>query len=467
MIFEYKGTEYEFPDDMNDDQALKLIKKDLGEDTTDTQPQLAQPEPEKKQGLLSTIGSGLAKGASAVGSVLSFPSRALGTLRTDPETGESYDIKNPESNLLRPEINKIKGELESNQFKKTQDEELTDLMLATPGSSPFTPELAKETAKGVTEFGGSFLADPLSFTGPLAKGISMPLKKLGVGIEASVIGKGNKAILKKEGKTASKIAETALDENVGGSLNKTINKIDDKLEVVEDNIQNILNNSVKQNPNLKVNVDNVIQNLKDKINNGGYPDLYNMEDAVISQLDELAKSNAKYKMAGEIPVDKANQLKRMVNKKAFKKGMPDPNTAPKEMAHDLLSLELKTEIEKIVPDIAAQNAEYKKLIPIQQMAKNRRFAAEGNDVIGLKQAIGLSSGNIPLALADLASKSGTVAQGAYNLGKTIGKVPLKTGVPLTAAQQSLSQPPEPFKSKQKVKLAQPIMKPDDYLIGKR
>lgn len=260
------------------------------------------------------------------------------------------------------------------------------------------------------------------------------------------------------------MAETALKENVGGSLNRTINKIDDKLDVIENDIQNILNKSVKQNPQLKINSDVVIDNLKNKINNGAYPELYGMEDAVISQLDNLAASNAKYKLVGDIPVDKANQLKRMANKKAFKNGPPDANTVPKEYAHDLLSLELKDEIEKIVPEIAPQNAEYKKLIPIQQMAKNRRFVSEGNEPIRLKTMVAAASGNIPLALADLASTSGYVAQGAYNVGKPLAKTSLTAGLPLTAAQQTINQP---FKSKQKVKLAQPITKPDEYLIGKR
>lgn len=42
MIFEYKGTEYEFPDDMPDDEALRLIRIEEGESDTAQQP---QPEP--------------------------------------------------------------------------------------------------------------------------------------------------------------------------------------------------------------------------------------------------------------------------------------------------------------------------------------------------------------------------------------------------------------------------------------
>jgi hypothetical protein len=407
----------------------------------------AEPVQEEKKGLLSSIGSGLAKGASAVGGVLSYPSRALGTLRTNPETGEGYDIKNQESNLLRPEINKVKGALESSQFKKTQDEELTDLMSATPGASPFTPELSKESAKGVTEFVGSSLADPVSYVGLGAKAVSAPLKKLGVGIESSVIGKGNKAIAKKERTTTGKLAERALEENVGGSLSGTIGKVSDKFEDVENNIQNILQKSVKEQPNLKINTDNVIETIKARIKNGEFPDLLGSEKSVISNLDELKESAGLYKMAGEIPVDKANQFKRMVGKKGFKKGMPTAETASKEMAYDMLDLALKDEIEKIVPAIKEQNAVYKKLIPIKQMAENRLPTAESNDLISLKGAASLATGNLPLYLTDLASKSGNVAQTSYNLGKAAGKVPISTGVKATTVQQLLNNMTEEEKQR--------------------
>jgi hypothetical protein len=50
MIFDYKGTEYEFPDDMPDDEALRLIRAEEGE--TDTvQPAVEQQPPEQQSGI--------------------------------------------------------------------------------------------------------------------------------------------------------------------------------------------------------------------------------------------------------------------------------------------------------------------------------------------------------------------------------------------------------------------------------
>lgn len=430
------------------------------DEETQPEPTLAQPEPEKK-GILGTLGEAGKKSLAFVGDVLSASSRALGTLRTNPETGEKYEFKNKESNLLRPEIEKTKKAVE--QSTPMSQEDYLDQAMITGTMPTFTPEMQKETAKGLTEFVGSSLADPLSYIGAPIKGAGMALKKAGKIIEAPILAKGNKSILKKEGKTASEMAETALKENVGGSLNRTINKIDEKFEVVENNIQNILNKSVKENPNLKVNVDDAADYLVWKLENGQVKNAHGMTPEVINEIKKLKNENATYGYTGSIPVDKANELKRIVGKKAFKSGVPTSDTKAKELAYDLLDLELKDEIANIVPAIKAQNAEYKKLIPIQQMAKNRRFVSEGNEPIRLKTTIAAATQNWPLVIADLASTSGHVAQGAYNVGKPLAKTSLTAGLPLTAAQQTINQP---FKSKQKVKLAQPITKPEDFLIGK-
>lgn len=421
MIFEYKGTEYEFPDDMQDDEALKLIKKDLGEDTLSTTP-TTSPQPEQeKTGFLQSVGSGIKLGAEFVGKALTLPARALGTLRNNPETGKKYELQSPESNLLRPETNKLKQGIEAVPQEDIESSYEESLM---SGAHPLAPPSEqKGFTKGLTEFAGTSLADPLSYLGLGGKVVSPVAKKLGVEIESSILGKGNKAIAKKERKGIEDLTKTALEENVGGSLKGTIGKIKNTFNTVEDNIQGILSTSVKENPNLKINVDDVIENLKSKINNGEYKELYGSEDAVISQLDNLKASNERYKLAGELPVDKANELKRMVGKKGFKNGMPTAETASKEMAHDLLDLALKDEIEKIVPAIKEQNAVYKKLIPIKQMAENRLPVAQGNDIISLKSAAALATNNYPLFLADLLSKSGIVAQGLYNVGKGAKKIP--------------------------------------------
>lgn len=408
--------------EVDDDEINKKYGSLLSETEDAAQtPEPQAPEPEKK-GILETIGSGLAKGASAVGSALSFPARALGTLRTNPETGNKYDIGNEQSNLLRPEINKLKSGIE--KAHAMSEEDYLDQAMTTGTLPTFTPSMQKETAKGLTEFVGTSLGDPLSYVGLAARGAAPIAKKLGIEIESSILGKGNKALVKKERKTVDELAETALKENKGGSLKGTIGKIDKEFKGVEDNIQNILSKSVKEQPNLTVNVDNTIDVLKNKIETGQFKNLYGMEDQVLSQLENLRSSNKRYGFVGEIPVDKANELKRMVGKKGFKKGIPTPETAPKEMAYDLLDLELKDQIEQIVPAIKEQNAVYKKLIPIKQMAENRLPTAQGNDLLSLKGVAALATNNVPLYAADVLSKSGIAAQGLYNTGNVLSKTPI-------------------------------------------
>lgn len=54
MIFDYKGTEYEFPDDMPDDEALRLIRAEEGE--TDPVQPTVEPQPEPDRSFMQKAG---------------------------------------------------------------------------------------------------------------------------------------------------------------------------------------------------------------------------------------------------------------------------------------------------------------------------------------------------------------------------------------------------------------------------
>lgn len=372
--------------------------------------------------------------------LLSFPVRAAGTLRTNPETGEKFDIKDPASAILRPEIEKAKSAIGNlpappvNNFTQMQPG-LDPMGLASVTENPDY----REVLQGAAELGGNILSDPAFLISGASKLAKKPLQKLGVNIEASVIGKGNKSILKKNNLTTDQAAETALKNNVGGSLPKTIEKINSVFDDVEAQIDNVIDLAQIKNPNQTINVDDALLRVLQRIDSND-PMFFGQTEEAKKALDSWMKEFSNYKFTGEQPLAKAQKIKRLVGKKGFKKGSaPTIDTQAKEQIADLINLELKDELEKVAPEIKDLNQVYKRLIPIKQMVQNRIPVAQGNDLFGLGNILTTGGGALlgvtqqginPEALlyglgANLlyrGSKSGTVAQGLYNIGKAAGNI---------------------------------------------
>lgn len=297
----------------------------------------------------------------------------------------------------------------------------------------------REVLQGAVELGGNILSDPAFIFGGAAKLAKKPLQKLGVNIEASVIGKGNKSILKKNNLTPKQAAETALKNKVGGSLPKTIEKINSVFDDVETQIDNVIELAQIKNPNQTINVDDALLRVLQRIDSND-PMFFGQTEEAKKAFDSWLKEFSNYKFTGEQPLAKAQEIKRLVGKKGFKKGSaPTIDTQAKEQIADLINLELKDELEKVVPEIKDLNQVYKQLIPIKQMVQNRIPVAQGNDLFGLGNILTTGGGALlgvtqqginPEALlyglgANLlyrGSKSGTVAQGLYNIGKAAGNI---------------------------------------------
>jgi hypothetical protein len=370
-------------------------------------------------------------------------------LRTNPETGEKFDIKDPASAIWRPEMEKAKkaiGNMPAPPVNNyTQMQPGPDLMrLAYPDY--------REVLQGAAELGGNILSDPAFIFGGAAKLAKKPLQKLGVKIEASVIGKGNKSILKKNNLTPKQAAETALKNKVGGSLPKTIEKINSVFDDVETQIDNVIELAQIKNPNQTINVDDALLRVLQRIDSND-PMFFGQTEEAKKALDSWMKEFSNYKFTGEQPLAKAQEIKRLVGKKGFKKGSaPTIDTQAKEQIADLINLELKDELEKVVPEIKDLNQVYKQLIPIKQMVQNRISVAQGNDLFGLGNILTTGGGALlgvtqqginPEALlyglgANLlyrGSKSGTVAQGLYNIGKAAGNI---TPIPVSGTAATLN-----------------------------
>lgn len=282
---------------------------------------------------------------------------------------------------------------------------------------------------------------------PVGKALGAPLKGLGVRIEESILGKGNKALLKKEGLTPEQAATTALEE-AGGTLRGTISKINDKFEKVESQIDEKIQEAMQKTPNKKIDTDDMWLKTYQRISQGD-PLFYGQTEAALKELDGWADEFARFKQEGPQTIGRAQEIKRMLGGKGFAKGaVPTSDLQVKEKVADLLNLAFKDELEKSVDGIKELNQVYKRLIPIKEMALNRLPTAQSNDMIGLGSlaaaAPAVVSGDVralAIPAGYIASKSGRVAQGLYNAGKTLQKYPypLTITAPASAADDRLSE----------------------------
>jgi hypothetical protein len=353
--------------------------------------------------------------------LLAFPIRALGTLRGN-------DIKDSKSALLRPEMEKAKGaidrmpeppQIETNNTGKPPMFNPMGSFALQQGDKGY-----KDVLKGAVELGGNIASDPLFMAGGVRKLAAKPLQKAGKAIEAGVIGKGNMSLLKKEGLTANKAAENALKHGVGGSLGGHLEKIRETFDAVESSIDDVISKAQSANPNAAVNVDDAVNRVMDiVINNKDPKKFFGKTDEAVNAIQFFEDELKKYKFTGNQPIAEANQIKRIIGSKGFKSGMPSADTDAKELIADLLDLELKADIEKVVPEIKDLNNVYKELIPVQKMVRNRMPVADTRDPLGLADVVSLSQGNIPLFALRKAGTSGNVAQGLYNFGRN-AKMPL-------------------------------------------
>lgn len=435
---EGRQVTFEWDDDNNPPTDSDMEEIFAASKTQESEPPL--PEEKEPNAVFPTASQvkdkgivGIAKkGVLGAMDLLGAGTRAIGQVR-------GYKMSDPQSALLRPEIDKTTAAID--KMPEIVDKKQYHLPqmgnpMAGASSNRIPAADYREALKAGTEIAGTTLSDPLTLLSLGKNVVAKPLQGAATKIEASILGKGNKSLLKKQGLTANQAAENALNENLGGNLKSTIRKAEDRFVEIEDKIESAVNKAQHTNPNLTIDIDNVLQRVGDRIQNGD-PLLYGQtpqaEKAFMDWVDEMGR----FGQLGQKPIAETQQIKRMVGSKGFKKGnFGTPDLAAKENVTDLINLELKDELEKVVPEIKGLNQEYKKLIPIKKLAENRLPVSESNDMFGLGRLLtggggmavaGGPAGLLPLALYE-ASKSGTVAQGLYNTGKLLKKSPSLTGL---------------------------------------
>lgn len=462
MIYEYNGTEYELPDSISDDEAMRRIKADFGE---------SQPAPKIGNvfnavpaiaGRIGNMFSGLATGVEESNQMplgrslahdLATSGRFFGNAMALPFTA-GYDVINSASPRTGQRISNFGNWL----FQPNQPNNKIPMSVypgMTGQGSIGTQQGSPDALQGMQNFGqqhpalsdiGSFAANAVGggvlrkASGEMASAIGKPLSELS---------KYPAAPLAKPMKEYAKIIEArvlkptkkdfddgfdldyTLKNNLGGDLKQTQGKVDDKFTYLTGQL-----NTKLKGTDAKLDIQDPWEATKKDIienNLGGYG-----QNSLIQKAVEYLDNENKLLSGGtSMNLVDATKVKRLIGKMGSwytdSKGGAhvDPNANALGFVANKYYGNLKTAIEKASPEgVKEINAEIAKLIPIDRAVERRIPVAMRNEAIPLKHFMAftgaIASGNpahaaglVGLVGAHAISKSGKAAQKLYNIGESI------------------------------------------------
>jgi len=261
-------------------------------------------------------------------------------------------------------------------------------------------------------------------------GIKKGIQKLGAGatkasekIESSLI-----RPLKADVSDGFKI-ENIKKYNLGGNLTQTLQKTDDKLAELTQQLKSKLVNR----PDAVIDLNEVASATTKKLleNKTRY---FGDTAGIKRVIQNLANEIENVSKNGLVDLPEAQILKQAAGQKgAWVYGFVDPDAKATEMVYTKFYQQLKQEIEKKAPaGIKEINKQISELIPISHAIIRRIPVAERNNVFSLTDVIsgGLSFGNpqaLGLFIANRLTKSGQFAKLLGQFGEKVQNVKLPAG----------------------------------------
>lgn len=301
--------------ELSDSDIDKLIIEAESEDP-------AQPPEKEPNAIFPTASQVKDNGIAGLGKkiglgaldALSLPTRALGSLQTNPETGERYKVSDVESNVFRPYINKVKSAIEN----------MPDHPTVTTDKGGKAPEFRpmgsfgmvagdkgyKEPLKESVEFIGGVAGDPTALVSPIGK-IAKGASKIGnktLGRLASELSGVSEETLRKVGTGFGKGAKEL--KNAAGSQKQIGEKLLDALDNFDQYLpeKQIVDDAIKNIPD--VNISNTINKLNSSKATGhlkGTQQINKEIDDLVGELSSIADPN------GNIPAQKFIEVRREID----------------------------------------------------------------------------------------------------------------------------------------------------------
>lgn len=320
----------------------------------------------------------------------------------------------------------------------------TALTLGTLGTGSLATNLAGRVAEGGI-IGGAFTAlDNLQNNQKITKNLATGVAIGGaIPLAGEAIKKGIQGLGKLSSGASSKIeyslikptkmdladgfsVETIKKYNLGGSLKQTLEKTDNKLMDLTEQLKGKLASRPEATIDLNEVANKTAQEmLKNKSRYFG--DTSNVKKILESLASEIENVSSN----GLVDLPEAQIIKQSAGQKgAWVFGFTDPNAKATEMVYTKFYQQLKQEIEKKAPEgIRGINKQISELIPIQNAIIRRLPVAERNNVLSLTDVIsgGVSMINPKgwgLFVANKLTKSGQFANLLGKLGESTQNINL-------------------------------------------
>lgn len=446
MEYEYKGTVYEFPDNMDDKKALELIRIDQGE--------IKQPS---KQPKLKSIGStrsfeplpyeervqqradelalkslaSTERDPSAINRVLAPTRQFTGTMTAHLNEALPYRLPGMIEKAIPGKV-------------KTVAETLAK---ATPGlNALYAAKVAKEKAipavagkvaektealpeklKNVAGIGMD-VAQMIPAAGGGAK-VGGKTVDVGLGATSKALKKGGKSLLKSEMKIKDVTAKLA-SKNVDKGAKRIINNIEkyglesptggftgisskaqNKITSFLDKAENAILKKAKEAPGSSIDVDNTFLKYMDDIEMGRVDQVFGEEVKASGLADGIYKALELRGLTGIQPIENIPKIKQTIKNYGgglFKKGAYNIQKDPlKQQVGEIAYLRLTEDLESIVPEIRKYNQAAKDIITVKTAADEAVKRIGNKNKIGLQDWMILFGG--PTAINSLGMSGAKIA----------------------------------------------------------
>lgn len=231
--------------------------------------------------------------------------------------------------------------------------------------------------------------------------------------------------------------DTIKKYNLGGPLNKTLTKTQNKLT----DLTNQLNTKLAESPN-RIDINNVYQQTVKELTDSSKLKGFGANTKIANTLEQLKNEITIATPDGLLNIPEAQIVKQASGGfGAWQYGKPDPDSKATEIVFNTFYNKLKTAIEQASPEgVKGINQELSQLIPVMNAIIRRLPVAERSNLISLNEMIGLVGSAVnPIALGPtllaLLSKSGTAANALSKVSQPI----VNTAIPSSLVTSNLAE----------------------------
>jgi len=245
---------------------------------------------------------------------------------------------------------------------------------------------------------------------------------------------------KRAGRTVESGAKRIVDNiskyNVEGSFDDIAKKSTKEISLAKQAADDVIAKASDDVLSKTVDVEEVILDFMEKAQAEQLDEFFGEGERAAKIASEMFEALEKRGLAGVVDMTKANRAKKLIGKKAFKKGVLQISEDPvRDRVKEFLNLKIRDEMEKVIPEIRQHNQKIHDLILVRQASEEAAKRTKNRDIFRLtEKGLLLGSGGAAiagepttaiaaagLALASKAAGKGRGASALIKAGKGISR----------------------------------------------